>query len=142
MARQLTKDDIISNVYYNVDTGFDFGAVADTLKEAKEKDPSINRVDVENWLEKQPDKQIRRYRGSNSFTAPLARFEYQIDIMDMLPLTKGLDASKSDICDGIRIDITFESRLFVGGGCFVSHLNTCECLVRLMLFFSFSSYFV
>ena len=36
------------------------------------------------------------------------------------------------MCGGIRINITLEnleSRLFVGGGCFVSHLNTCECLV-------------
>ena len=39
-------------------------------------------------MRKQPNKQIRKYRGSNSYTAPLARFEYQIDIMDMKPLTK------------------------------------------------------
>ena len=41
-------------------------------------------------------------------------------------------------------DITLESRLFVGGGCFVSHLNSCECffLVKIdppnaSLFFQF-----
>ena len=39
-------------------------------------------------MRKQPNKQIRKYRGSNSYTAPFARFEYQIDIMDMKPLTK------------------------------------------------------
>ena len=44
--------------------------------------------DVENFMRKQPNKQIRKYRGSNSYTAPFARFEYQIDIMDMKPLTK------------------------------------------------------
>jgi len=45
-------------------------------------------VDVENFMRKQPNKQIRKYRGSNSYTAPFAMFEYQIDIMDMKPLTK------------------------------------------------------
>ena len=59
-----------------------------TLKQAKEKDASINRVDVENFLKRQPNKQIGRHRGSNSYTAPFARYEYQIDIMDMTPLTK------------------------------------------------------
>ena len=60
----------------------------ETLKKAKEQDQTINRVDVENFMRKQPNKQIRKYRGSNSYTAPFARFEYQIDIMDMKPLTK------------------------------------------------------
>ena len=39
-------------------------------------------------MKKQPNKQIRGHRGSNSYTAPFARFEYQIDIMHMKPLTK------------------------------------------------------
>ena len=34
------------------------------------------------------NKQIRGYKGSNSYTAPFSRFEYQIDIMHMKPLTK------------------------------------------------------
>ena len=86
MARRLSRDDIISNVYYNLETGF--GSINETLKKAKEQDQTINRVDVENFMRKQPNKQIRKYRGSNSYTAPFARFEYQIDIMDMKPLTK------------------------------------------------------
>ena len=86
MARILSKQDIISNAYYNLESGF--GSIQDTLKQAKEKDPTINRVNVANWLKQQPNKQIRRYTGSNSYTAPFARFEYQIDIMDMIPLTK------------------------------------------------------
>ena len=90
MARRLSRDDIISNVYYNLETGF--GSINETLKKAKEQDQTINRVDVENFMRKQPNKQIRKYRGSNSYTAPFARFEYQIDIMDMKPLTKEPDA--------------------------------------------------
>ena len=39
-------------------------------------------------MTKQPNKQIKGYRGSNSYTAPFARFEYQIDIMVMAPLVK------------------------------------------------------
>ena len=86
MARRLRKNDIISNVYYDVNEGL--GSVKETLKKAKEKDLSINTVDVKQFMAKQPNKQIRKYRGYNSYTAPFARFEYQMDIMDMVPLTK------------------------------------------------------
>ena len=86
MARRLSKDDSISNVYYDLENGF--GSIDETLKKAKAEDPSINRVDVSEWMKKHPNKQIRRYRGSNSYTAQFARYEYQIDIMDMKPLTK------------------------------------------------------
>ena len=34
-------------------------------------------------MNKQPNKQIRPYKAHNSWVAPYARFEYQIDIMDM-----------------------------------------------------------
>ena len=63
-------------------------SIQDTLKQAKEQDPSITRVDVETFMKKQPNKQIRGYTGSNSYTAPFSRFGYQIDIMHMKPLTK------------------------------------------------------
>ena len=86
MARALTKEQIISNAYYDINTGF--GSIGDTLKQSKAKDPSITMVDVKNFMSKQPNSQILKYRGSNSFTAPFARFEYQMDIMDMIPLTK------------------------------------------------------
>ena len=86
MARRLSSDDIISNVYYNLETGF--GSINQTLKRVKEQDPTINKVDVQDFMRKQPNKQIKKYRGSNSYTAPFARFEYQIDTMDMKPLTK------------------------------------------------------
>ena len=90
MARRLTKDQIISNVYYDLESGF--GSVNETLKKAKEQDPTINMVDVKEFMRKQPNKQIRKYRGSNSYTAPFSRYEFQIDIMDMKPLTKEPEA--------------------------------------------------
>lgn len=51
-------------------------------------------------MREQPNKQVKKYRGSNSYTAPFARFEYQIDIMDMIPLVKQPEAKiplKKDI---------------------------------------------
>ena len=38
-------------------------------------------------MTKQPNKQIKGYKGSNSFTAPFARVEYQIDILVLAPLS-------------------------------------------------------
>ena len=40
-------------------------------------------------MHQQPNKQRKPYRGQgNSYVAPFARFEYQIDIMDMVSLQK------------------------------------------------------
>ena len=85
MAR-LTKDQIISNIYYDLDEGF--GSTQATHKKTKEEDPTITIDDVRSFLKKQPNKQIKNYRGTNSYTAPFARYEYQIDIMHMSPLAK------------------------------------------------------
>ena len=68
MARRLWRDDNISNVNYNLEMGF--GSISQTLKNAKEQDPSDPST-VWMWIivcEKRPTKQIRRYRGSNSYT--------------------------------------------------------------------------
>ena len=86
MAGRLTKENTVSNVYYNLEEGF--GSIQETYRKAKAKDPSIILDDVRNFMRKQPNKQIKGYRGSNSYTAPFARFEYQIDIMVMAPLSK------------------------------------------------------
>ena len=88
MAR-LTKDQIISNIYYDLDEGF--GSTQATHKKAKEEDPTITLDDVKSFLKKQPNKQIKNYKGTNSFTAPFARYEYQCDIMYMSPLVKDKD---------------------------------------------------
>ena len=82
----ITKEDIISNVYYDLETGY--GSVKNTFDQAKKVDPSIKLEDVQTWMKQQPNKQRKGYRGGNSYTAPFARFEYQIDIMDMVNLQK------------------------------------------------------
>ena len=86
MARRLTKEQIISNTYYDVEGGF--GSNQETYKKAKAQNPEITLEDVKQFMRKQPNKQIKGYRGSNSYTAPFARFEYQIDIMVMAPLSE------------------------------------------------------
>ena len=85
MAR-LTKDQVISNIYYDLDEGF--GSTQATHKKAKEEDPTKTLDDVKSFLKKQPSKQIKNYRGTTSYTAPFARFEYQINILHMSPLAK------------------------------------------------------
>ena len=82
----LTKDQIISNIYYDLETGY--GSVKNTFEQARRKDPTVTLEDVQKWMKQQPNKQRKAYRGSNSYTAPFARFEYQIDIMDMVSLQK------------------------------------------------------
>ena len=82
----VTTEDIISNTYYDLETGY--GSVKNTFDQAKKVDPSIKIEDVQTWMKQQPNKQMKGYRGGNSYTAPFARFEYQIDIMDMVNLQK------------------------------------------------------
>ena len=83
--RELTKDQIISNVYYDVVKKC-FGSIQETLKKAKRQNVEITVEDVRQWMRKQPNSQIKAPRGSNSFTAPFSRFEYQIDVMFITPL--------------------------------------------------------
>ena len=90
MAGRLTKEQIISNVYYDVEEGF--GSNQATLRKARQQDPTITKEDVDKFMRQQPNKQVKKYRGSNSYTAPFARFEYQFDIMDMISLVKEPEA--------------------------------------------------
>ena len=83
---ELTKQDIISNIYYDLESGY--GSVQNTFDQVKKQDPTIKIEDVQKWMKQQPNKQVKTYRGSNSYTAPFAIFEYQIDIMDMVNLRK------------------------------------------------------
>ena len=83
---ELTKEDIISNIYYDIEDGY--SSKAQTLKDAQKVSPSITKEDVDKWFAKQPNKQIKKYRFSNSYVASFPRDEYQIDIMDMVDLQK------------------------------------------------------
>ncbi len=77
----MSFDKLLHNIYYDVETGY--SSIQKTYEEAKQKDDKITIDDVKTWMKKQPNKQIKPYKAHNSWVAPYARFEYQIDIMDM-----------------------------------------------------------
>jgi hypothetical protein len=87
--KRLTKDDIIKEVYYDITDGY--GSIQSTYKKAKEINNTITFDEVKKWMSRQPNGQIKGYRGFNSYNAPYARFEYQIDIMDMTNLQTDSD---------------------------------------------------
>ena len=71
-----SKQDIISHIYYD---RAGFGSRAQTLKDSREKDASITKEDVEEFFRKNVEEE-RKPRGENSFVAPHAHFEYQVDL--------------------------------------------------------------
>ena len=71
------KDKIIRQVYYNE---FGFGGIAETYKEATKILNTITLDDVKDFLERQKTRQIKGYKGFNSYVADHALQEIQIDI--------------------------------------------------------------
>ena len=60
-----SSSQLISNIYCNLDEGF--GSTEATHKKAKEEDATITLEDVKSsFLKKQPNKQNKTYRGTNS----------------------------------------------------------------------------
>ena len=76
MYMSSNKQKIINDIYYNRSG---FGSRATTLKDAREKDKSITKEDVEEFFKKNVEEK-RRPRGENSFVAPHAYFEFQLDL--------------------------------------------------------------
>ena len=70
------KNKIISDIYFDRSG---FGSIANTFKDAKAKDKSITMADVKAWYDKNIDRK-RPMSGFNSFIAPYAYYEYQIDL--------------------------------------------------------------
>lgn len=61
-----------------------FGTAYETYKEAVKKDSSIRLQDVKAYLSKRDDIQVKyKPKSYNSFVSPGAKFEFEIDIMDM-----------------------------------------------------------
>ena len=71
-----TKQDIISNISYDRSG---FGSKATTLKDSREKDKTITMKDVGELFKKNVEAK-RKMRGENSFIAPHAYWEYQLDL--------------------------------------------------------------
>ena len=57
MARRLTKEQIISNVYYDVEEGF--GSIQATLKKARQEDPTITKEDVDKFMRNNPTNRLK-----------------------------------------------------------------------------------
>ena len=70
------KQKIISDIYFDRSG---FGSRATTLQDARAKDASITKEDVEELFKKNVEEK-RKPRGENSFIAPHAHWEYQVDL--------------------------------------------------------------
>ena len=70
------KQKIINDIYFDRSG---FGSRATTLKDARERDKSITKEDIEEFFRKNVEEK-RKPRGENSFVAPHAHFEYQVDL--------------------------------------------------------------
>ena len=71
------KNDTIAKVYFDP---AGYGSVNKTLKDAKKKDKTITLEDVKNFFDLRVNKETN-LKGANSFVAPYAYYEYQIDLM-------------------------------------------------------------
>ena len=69
-----TKNEIIKEVYNR-----EFGSAKETLKDAKEKDPTITLKDVQAWREKFIPRKAP-LRGFNSYVAPGPKHQFQVDL--------------------------------------------------------------
>ena len=74
------KDSVIRGIYYDKDDGFD--SVINTYRKANKVLNTITVADVKAFIEKQKGsyKQTKSYRGFNSYVAPKALHELQIDL--------------------------------------------------------------
>ena len=72
----LDKQKVVNDIYFDRSG---IGSRAATLQDAKKKDASITKEDVEEFFRKNVEEK-RKPRGENSFVAPHAHFEYQVDL--------------------------------------------------------------
>ena len=102
---KLEKDKILEKIYYDVDEGF--GSVRALYEKAKKDDMGISLDYVKNWVRNQPNKQRRNYKNYNSYSAPFPKYEFQIDIMDMISIMKdiGIDVDDQPRYGLVCIDI-------------------------------------
>ena len=74
--KKASKQDFINNVYY--DKG-GFGSKNRALQEARKKDNTITIHDINEFFRKNVEQKAKP-RGQNSFVAPNAYYEFQIDL--------------------------------------------------------------
>ena len=74
------KDKVIRQVYYDVDNGFN--NIQATYRDAKRLLNTITYNDVNDFLEREKSRQIKPYKGFNSYVAHDPLQEIQIDLAD------------------------------------------------------------
>ena len=72
------KETILRQIYYDTEHGF--GSIYDTYKQAVKLLPSVTLSDVKEFLAKQASRQLKAYRGFNSYVAHEALHETQLDL--------------------------------------------------------------
>ena len=74
------KDSVIRSIYYDAQDGFD--SIINTYRKANKVLNTITVADVKAFIEKQKGsyKQTKPYAGFNSYVAPKALFEFQVDL--------------------------------------------------------------
>ena len=88
------KDSVIRGIYYDTEDGFD--SVVNTYRKANKVLNSITVADVKAFIEKQKGshKQTKPYKGFNSYVAPSALHEIQIDLAIFTDSAKDNDGYK------------------------------------------------
>ena len=88
------KDSIIRSIYYDADDGFD--SIINTYRKANKVLNTITVAEVKAFIEKQKGsyKQTRPYRGFNSYVAPKALHELQVDLAVFTDSSKDNDGYK------------------------------------------------
>ena len=72
----MDKQKIISDISYDKSG---YGSKGITLKDARQKDKTITMSDVNEFFKKNVEEK-RKMRGQNSFVAPHAFWEFQLDL--------------------------------------------------------------
>lgn len=85
---ELSNEQLLSNLYYDLDSGY--GSAKSLYEQAKEKKVGITMDEVKRFIKKQPNKQISGYKNYNSYMSAFPRDQFQMDIMDIISLVKGL----------------------------------------------------
>jgi cell division protein FtsI/penicillin-binding protein 2 len=105
----MSKEDVISQVYYDLEHGF--GSLADTLKRSKALDKSITRAEVQAFLGKQDKLQRKKAKQNNSFV-PLAEARQQFQI-DLVEFTKPTDETGEWYTYGLVANDIFTKKVVV-----------------------------
>ena len=96
------KEDIIKKVYFDP-SGYSSKKV--TLEDAKKIDKSIKMKDVDDFFAKYVEKKTKQY-GQNSYVAPEAYYEYEVDLF--FSLVSQIGNSHVDIEDVFIIGLKGE----------------------------------